>query len=380
MQNLKRKKGFTLIEMIVVIAIIAILITIAVPGVVALIGNADNVACEANRHSIEDAYKLMYIKNPDTAKPDDMHIVDTLIAAGFLSEPARCPEGGTYMLINGKAYCTKHYPYGNSSSGSSDISSSVSSSSSSSSSLSGSSASGSISSTTSGTSSSGTSSGSGSVPNQYLDVSYAFSTNGNHYTLTLYNNSHESIKGWKIDFNFPIKIVSAYDSTLTTLSDTHYTIMSKDNNLSSYTIAPGASYQIKGDLAQPNNNNFTITNVVITKTYSTINASVQLSVTEKWNPGQTNEGHNFTVTIVNNTTEPIVGWDLEFNYNGVITSVWNAVFTNLGNGRYRFVNPNNYNITIPPNNSLSFGGQGTKAGTAISNATLNGVSVPCYFG
>lgn len=63
---MKNKKGFTLMEMLIVIAIIVILVAIAVPTFTSQLGNANNAANEANMRAAKAQAAATYLA--DTAE------------------------------------------------------------------------------------------------------------------------------------------------------------------------------------------------------------------------------------------------------------------------------------------------------------------------
>jgi hypothetical protein len=75
-----------------------------------------------------------------------------------------------------------------------------------------------------------------------------------------------------------------------------------------------------------------------------------------------------TITVKNNGTRPISSWRVTWTWSGnqVITSSWNAGITSSGR-TVTAVNLN-YNGTIPPGGSTSFGFQGTYSGTNTAPA------------
>ncbi len=82
----KNKKGFTLIELIVVFAIIAILAAIAIPTFAGITNEADKAVEIANARSIATAINAYNALNPDSqiADPDDYATVgNNLLPAGL---------------------------------------------------------------------------------------------------------------------------------------------------------------------------------------------------------------------------------------------------------------------------------------------------------
>jgi cellulase/cellobiase CelA1 len=95
-------------------------------------------------------------------------------------------------------------------------------------------------------------------------------------------------------------------------------------------------------------------------------------VTNQWSNGFLGE-----VTITNRATTAINSWTVGFTFPGnqQITNLWNGIVTQ--SGANVTVRNQNYNATIPPNGSTSFGFQGSFSGTNNNppGLTLNGQ--PC---
>lgn len=94
-----KKKGFTLLEMIVVVMIVAVLFLLTIPNVSKVIGTVDKKACDAQCKVIDSAsvqYKLEYGEMPNS--------VTDLVSAGLLDEnQTTCSNGQTIYFEDGHA-------------------------------------------------------------------------------------------------------------------------------------------------------------------------------------------------------------------------------------------------------------------------------------
>ncbi|WP_161602336.1 cellulose binding domain-containing protein [Tautonia marina] len=99
-------------------------------------------------------------------------------------------------------------------------------------------------------------------------------------------------------------------------------------------------------------------------------------VVQDWGSGLQAE-----ITIENTTGQAIRGWVLEFDYPGMIDSLWNGTFVRQEGGRYSVMNPT-WNDTIPSGRSVSFGfvarpGEGIPAsGFSLNGTPMEGDSTP----
>jgi prepilin-type N-terminal cleavage/methylation domain-containing protein len=100
-KTLRNKKGFTLVELMVVVAILGILVAIAVPVYNSVTAEAEKKTCHANQRTIESAIVQYNMLHPSD-EIGDTDLANFLAGEGdyadeefFVAEP-KCPTGGTY--------------------------------------------------------------------------------------------------------------------------------------------------------------------------------------------------------------------------------------------------------------------------------------------
>lgn len=101
---MKSNKGFTLVELMVVVVILAVLVAIAVPIYNNITDSAELRACHANLRTIDGA-KTQAMASPDLNWPEDF------FTSGDLP---KCPADGEYSNTNPgdpQAYCSLHTTY-----------------------------------------------------------------------------------------------------------------------------------------------------------------------------------------------------------------------------------------------------------------------------
>lgn len=111
MQNLKKilknKKGFTLVELMVVVAILGILVAVAVPVYNSVTEKAEKNTCLANLRTIDSA--IMQASTNDVTVADDDDEWKTKLDEYLADiDSIKCPGTGSYTVKDGVAYCTQH--------------------------------------------------------------------------------------------------------------------------------------------------------------------------------------------------------------------------------------------------------------------------------
>lgn len=102
---MKRTKGFTLVEIMIVVAIIGIIIAIAVPAFLRARENSRGRACQENLSKIDGAkeqYALEF-RLSQGGVVDMTNLVSPGAATsgqGYLKQSPNCPSGGTYTVNN----------------------------------------------------------------------------------------------------------------------------------------------------------------------------------------------------------------------------------------------------------------------------------------
>ena len=107
---MKNRKGFTLIELMIVIAIIGILAAMAIPNFKKARASARQKACYSNIRVIQGAVEMY---NMDVSSMMSGLSISTLISGNYLkSDPSKpetsCSYKGDNLDGNGSVYCSWH--------------------------------------------------------------------------------------------------------------------------------------------------------------------------------------------------------------------------------------------------------------------------------
>ena len=112
MKNKYSSRGFTLLEALVILAIIGLLVSIAIPMYKAYLEKAYAKACLAERETANKMILLYCSENTNIPLTN----LSQLVSAGTIKALPQCPQGGEYMLIPGdenSGYpavgCSLHY-------------------------------------------------------------------------------------------------------------------------------------------------------------------------------------------------------------------------------------------------------------------------------
>lgn len=107
MNRFKKNKGFTLVEIMIVVLIIGILLAIAVPNFIRARETSRGRTCVANLRQIEAAKEQWAMENQKTGA-DVAAQADLAGANAYMKTFPTCPSGGTYTIaaVNANPTCS----------------------------------------------------------------------------------------------------------------------------------------------------------------------------------------------------------------------------------------------------------------------------------
>lgn len=96
---MKNKKGFTLLEMVLVMTVIAVLFLLTVPSIQNVIGSVSKKGCDAQT-KVVDAAIVQYMMDYDVQNVS----ISELVSNGYLlPKQTVCQNGQAITIVNGEA-------------------------------------------------------------------------------------------------------------------------------------------------------------------------------------------------------------------------------------------------------------------------------------
>ncbi len=94
------KKGFTVLEMILVLTVIAVIVLVTVPNITQKKEIIDNVGCEA-LVEVVNAQILLFDLNEGEVPSS----INELVSLGYITDSqTTCPDGSNIEIVDGEAF------------------------------------------------------------------------------------------------------------------------------------------------------------------------------------------------------------------------------------------------------------------------------------
>ena len=115
--GVKKDSGFTLIELLIIMSILGIIASFAMPAVLTSLNNTKATTCLLYRQNIQVATDV-YIRMNSVQVDDSMPTLATLVSEGLLPVVDTCPANGIYVWNNSAykgianpffLYCSVHF-------------------------------------------------------------------------------------------------------------------------------------------------------------------------------------------------------------------------------------------------------------------------------
>lgn len=94
LKNRKNRRGFTLVELLVVVLILATLMAVALPLYLSSVADSSKKTCRANMQSIANAAQAWKVKQ----RAADFSTLTISALTPDLGATPVCPDGGTYSI------------------------------------------------------------------------------------------------------------------------------------------------------------------------------------------------------------------------------------------------------------------------------------------
>ena len=99
--KVSKKQGFTLVEIMIVVAIIGVLAAIAIPSFQRSRQTARANICVNNLRLIDSAYEQFLMASGSTEDPTEAQVQEYMRGGDMVE----CPENGAYTWVDGDASC-----------------------------------------------------------------------------------------------------------------------------------------------------------------------------------------------------------------------------------------------------------------------------------